>query len=166
MQNVSVSTAIALLRTIERYTPADFDVLGITQENFELLSQRDTWRREQLHIIIRTFNSVLFGTLEIMGLPKLVVPSEYVAAHITSIVAPENHMHCCILLAMERQTGVGALELAARQASPSQYDPTSADHLFALVCLLQDTDESNYARTRFRQRLGLRVEEALRGAIQ
>lgn len=160
MHNLSVPTAIAMLRTIEQYTPADFDVLGITQEDFEKLSSKEPWRRENMNVIMRTMNCLIFGSLEIMAVPKIVVPSEFVAAHIATIVNPANRMIACVWLAQERQTGVGALELAARQNSPSQYDPTSADNLFALVCLLSDTEESNYARIRFRTRLGLRIEEA------
>lgn len=159
--NLSVASAMALLRAIEQYTPADFDLLGITQEQFEMASQPAPWRRENLSIVMRTLNCILFGTLEVMGVPKIVVPSEYVAAHVVAIVNPANRMLACIWLAQERQTGVGALELAARQQQTSQYDPTSADHLFALVCLLSDTEEANFARDRFRVRLGLRIQEAL-----
>lgn len=151
---------MALLRSIEQYTPADFDLLGITKEQFEQASQPVPWRRENLNQVMRTLNCVLFGTLEVMAIPKIVVPSEYVAAHIVAIVAPANRMLACIWLAQERQTGVGALELSARQNQSAQYDPTSADTLFALVCLLSDTEEANFARDRFRVRLGLRIKEA------
>lgn len=161
-QNLSYATARAMLRTIEQYTPADFDTLGITEENFETTASQQPWRREQRTIIIRTLNAILFGSLEIMAIPKLIVPAEFVAAHVATIVAPANRMVACVWLAQERQTGVGALELAARQVTPSQYDPCSADHLFALVCLLSDTEESNFARDRFRTRLGLRINEAAR----
>lgn len=160
--NLSYQTAIAMLRSIEQYTPADFDVLGITQEDFERIGSPRPWRREEMGRIMRTINSILFGTLEVQAIPKIVVPSEYVAAHIVACVHAGNRMIACIWMAQERQTGVGALDLAARQEQPSQYDPTSADHLFALVCLLSDTDEANMARDRFRKRLGLRIEEAQR----
>lgn len=165
--NLSIASAMALLRSIEQYTPADFDLLGITQEQFEQLAQPVPWRRENLNQVMRTLNCVLFGTLEVMAVPKIIVPSEYVAAHIVATVHPGNRMLACIWMAQERQTGVGALELAARQNQGSQYDPTSADNLFALVCLLTDTDEANYARDRFRVRLGLRIQEALQqGSVQ
>lgn len=161
--NLSYATAIAMLRTIEQYTPSDFDVLGITQEQFEKVSGPLPWRREEMNLVMRTMNAILFGSLEIMAVPKIVVPSEFVAAHIVALVHPGNRMVACIWMAQERQTGVGALELAARQDVSSVYDPTSADKLFALVCLLSDTSHANTARDQFRHRLGLRIEDAERG---
>lgn len=160
--HLSYNTAIAMLRSIEQYTPSDFDVLGISQEDFERLSSPRPWRREEMSRIMRTITCILFGTLEVQGVPKIVVPSEFVAAHVVACVHPGNRMIACIWLAQERQTGAGALELAQRHEQPSQYDPTSADHLFALVCLLTDTSEANMARDRFREKLGLRIEESER----
>lgn len=157
---------MGLLRSIEHYTPADFDTLGITEEQFELVASPIPWQRPQLNIVMRTMTSILFGTLEVMGVPKIVVPSEFVAAHIVATVHPANRMLACIWMAQERQTGVGALELAARQNTASNYDPTSADSLFALVCQLSDTDRANQARDNLRQKLGLRIQQAQQGSIQ
>lgn len=163
--NLSIPTMMAMIRSIERYGPADFDVLGIPPENFEILTQADTWRYEHREIITRTFTAIVFGNVKIMGLPPIVLPSEFLAAVVATLIAPENQMHCCIWLAQERMTGKAAIELAARNEAPSQWDPTSGDALFALVCLAADTDETNWARKRFLERLGLRVQEAERKTV-
>lgn len=165
MTHLSLQAAMAMLRTIEQYTPADYQVLGITQENFEELFSPVVWRRENMGRINRTMMAILFGSLEVQGIPKIIVPAEFVAAHIVACVHPGNRMLACVYLAQERQTGVGALELAARQQSVSQYDPTSADQLFALVCLLSDTDKANTARVNYGKKMGLRIEEANQGMM-
>jgi hypothetical protein len=72
----------------------------------------------------------------------------------------------CILMAQERATGVGALELAARGQQSSQIDPCSADQLFALCCILEDNDAANYARMALREKLGIRIDNALKGLTQ
>lgn len=161
--DLSVQTAIALVGSIEQYLPSDFDTLGITPEQFDLLAQPLPWLRETMPELVRTMNAIIFGTIEKMTLPKLVVPSEYVACVISAVVHPCNVMSMCIIMAQERQTGVGALELAARNASPTSIDHTSSDNLFALCCLLTDKDRANIARVRLRERLGLRIEKALKG---
>lgn len=158
--NLSFEAALSTLRIIDKYTAADFDTLGISEQDFELASGEMPWRRDNITRVMRTLNALIFGTLEVMAIPKIVVPSEYVAAVISSFVHPANRMVACVWLASERQTGVGALEQSARSQSTSQLDPTSADQLFALVVMLSDTDASTEARKNFRARLGLAIEQA------
>lgn len=164
MHNLSYETALSTLRVIDQYTSADFDTLGINQQDFEYAAGPLPWRRDNITRVMRTLNALIFGTLEVMAMPKIVVPSEYVAAIVASFVHPGNRMVACTWLAMERQTGVGALELSARNQTTSQMDPTTADQLFALVCQLSDTDASTEARANFRARLGLAIEKAERTA--
>jgi len=165
MTHLSEATAKSVLNVIEQFLPADFDVLGITQEEFEFLNGPNPWLRPQMPNVVRTMNALIFGTLEVMTLPKLVVPSEYVAAVIVACVNPANIMAACVIMATERQTGVGALELSARSAQSSAIDPTSADQLFALCCILCNTERANMARVRLRQKLGLVIEKAMQGSL-
>lgn len=166
MHNLSYATAVSLLRNIERYTPADYEILGVTQEHFELLAQPQLWDLTQKAIVVRTLQALIFGTLNIMGISKIVVPAEFLAAHVATIIAPENRMLACVWLSAERSVGPSALELSARQESPTTYDPASADHLFALVCQLSDHEENSFARARYKQRLGLRVTQAEKEMLQ
>lgn len=159
MANLSRATARSVLRTIDKYTVADFDGLGITQQHFELATGEQPWRRDHIHAVMKTLNAILFGTLEQLAMPKIQVPAEYVAAIVASFVAPGNRMVACVWLASERKTGVGALELAAR-AHTDELVPTSATQLFALVVELSDTDESTQARLNFLDRLGLAFANA------
>jgi len=163
MSHLSEQTAIATLAAIDQYLPADFDTLGITPEEFELLASGTPWRRDYMPRLVRTMNALIFGSCEVMLLPKIVVPAEYVAAVISAVVAPSNIMSICIIMSQERATGVGALELAARSQQSSQIDPVSADQLFALCCILQDKDRANYARMALKEKLGFRIDRALQG---
>lgn len=158
MTNLSFESAYALLKRIDQYVAADFDALGITPQDFQLVANDAPWRRDNLNRVMRTMNALLFGTLEVMGMPKIVIPSEYLAAIITAVVAPANRMVCCVWMAQERQTGIGALEQSARSQATSQLDPTSADALFALVVMLTDSNGSNEARIRMHKKLGVAIQ--------
>jgi len=163
MTTLSEQTAVALIGSIERYLPQDFETLGITPEEFELLNEARPWLRETMPHLVRAMNALIFGSMEKMTLPKIAVPAEYVACVISAVVHPVNLMAMCVIMAQERATGVGVLELAARATSPTAIDPTSGDQLFAICCILADKDRANWARRRLREKLGLKIDEALKG---
>lgn len=163
MVTLSEQTAVALIKNIEHYLPQDFDQLGITEEEFLLLSENRVWSRSYLPRLVRTMNALIFGSLENMTLPKLTVPAEFVACLISAAVSPCNVMAMCVIMSQERGTGAGALELAARAQQSTAIDPTSADQLFALCVILADKERANFARMRLQEHLGIRIEEALEG---
>ena len=82
--NLSIQTAIALQRQIHKFTPADFDIIGITKEQFDQIAQEDIWIREQIPMVMQAFRNLLFATLNAMGYPSIILPSEYIAPHIGS----------------------------------------------------------------------------------
>lgn len=160
MQSLSFATAYATMKIIDQYTSADFDSLGITDTQFKLVNGNQAWRRDQLNNVMRTLNALIFGTLEVMAIPKIVVPAEYVAAIVATLVAPCNRMTACVWLSQERQTGVGALELSARGEQSATLQPASASQLFALVLELSNNEASSEARKNFMRRLGIETDKA------
>lgn len=154
---LSYETALTTLRNIEHYLTADYDALGIRKEEFELVSGPKGWLREDLRPVMRTLNALTFGTLELMGMPKIIVPAEYQAAIITACVAPGNRMAACVWLSQERQTGAGALEMSARNQTTAQMDPASADQLFALCVSLASSDSAGEARLNYALKMGIKI---------
>lgn len=164
--NLSIQTAIALQRQIHRFTPSDFDIIGITKEQFDQIAQEDLWIREQVPMVMQAFRNLLFATCNAMGYPPINLPSEYIAPHVATIIAPGNRMIACIWLHANNMAGNAALQLAARAQAPSQYEQTTPEHLFALVCLLSDTSDNAHARIAYKKRLGIKVKEAMEGKPQ
>lgn len=162
---LSTEIAHALFSRIDEYTVGDYAAIGINKQDFQKLSQTMHWRRDEIRNVMRTFNAILFGTLEVMGVPKLTVPAEYVGSVIAAIVNPANQLICCIWLAQERGTGAGALDMSARQEVSTGHDQVSAEQLFAIVCALQNTESSNEVKQRFRQKFGIRIEEQAKTAM-
>lgn len=158
--SLNINITIALLRNIHRFTPADFDIIGITKEQFDQLVQEDMWLRLQIPLVMQTFRNLIFATAHAAGYPKIVLPSEYIAAHVATLVAPANAYIACLWLQTEHLSGVAAAQLADRQTSPSEYEQLSGEKLFAQVCQCYDYDELSIARTNYRKRLGLAIDEA------
>jgi hypothetical protein len=159
-QNLSYQTALQTLRTIDQYTAADFDTLGISEQDFLLVSGPAVWQRNHIPVVLRTLNALLFGTLEVMAMPKITVPTEFVAAIVASFVHPANRQIACIWLATERLAGFAAAELASK-AQLGEIEPVSYDQLFALTLLLSDTQESTAARQAFQRRMNLAFNQAM-----
>lgn len=161
---LSLNIATALHSRIDEYTVGDFAALGINKQDFEKLNQDLPWRRDEIRTVMRTFNAIQYGVCEIMGVPKLTLPSEYVAATVAATVAPANQLICCIWLSAEHKTGAGAIEMSARGEQNPGYDHTSGEQLFAIVACLMDTEDSNEVRQRFREKFGLRIKENMETA--
>lgn len=157
---LSLATARSVLRGIGDYTSADFDQLGINKEHFDLTCGARPWKRDHIPPVMRTLNALMFGTLEQLGMPKITIPAEYVAAIVATYVAPGNRMIACVWLAQEHRTGVGALELSARGQQSKELAPATADQLFALVVALSDSDETTEARKNFLRRLSVAYDQA------
>jgi len=165
MSNLSVEVALGVVRAIPSYLDADYDALGITPEDFELCAQQQLWHVSQRYRVVRVLNACMFGTLEQLGLPTIIVPSEYVAAVIGIIVSPANTFAACTWLSQERLTGSAALEMSARGAPAQQVDPTSADQLVALVICIRNAELSSEVRKNLFTKLGARAALANEKAI-
>lgn len=163
MPTLHTEAAIGTMKAIADYTSADFSVLGITEDDFQLTYAPAPWKREHRRRVTQTLDALLFGTLDQMGLPRIAVPAEYVAAVIATFVAPCNRMVSCLWLAEQRATGARAMDLAAAGMEGAYVDPVSASQLFALVISLSDTDRSTEVRANFKSRMDKRVADTMVG---
>lgn len=157
--NLSLETALALFRRMPEYCNVDLDALGIQKSDLELVSGNLPWRIDQSDTVMRVLLAFVHGTVRILRLPPITVPSEYIAPIIASAVGPGNQQLACIWMAQEKMTGAGAMDLSARAAT-GQMNPTSADQLFALVCLLTAQGNYSYYRERFATAMGYEILKA------
>lgn len=155
------ATAIALIREIPRYLPADFETLGITPEDFNLVAGERCWLREHMSSITRTMNALFYGVAEKLTLPKITIPAEYQAAVICAVVHRANIHACCIILAQEGRIGASVIELAQGNQPAQSLQKANADQLFALCCIMEDKADTNYAREELRRKLGIQINKAI-----
>jgi hypothetical protein len=63
---------------------------GITQADWDLLSQNEPWTPEQVRQVRSVLASVIEVCMTIAGLPPVPLPGQYAAAVIAIVVAPAN----------------------------------------------------------------------------
>lgn len=150
---LSFATAYAVQKVFGDFLSADFQALGITPMDWELLKQSTPWRRDQTQRVLRTISAVVYGTLEVMNMPKFNVPAEFVACTLAATVHPGNMFVACQWLAYERLTGVPADDLAER--TTTGWEQSTPEQLLALVLKLMNSDANEKARKDFEYRVGV-----------
>lgn len=147
------------MSVIADYTPADFEALNVTPEDYKLTVENKQWLTPHRPRVERCLEAMLYGTTDLMGIDRITMPSEYVATLVATLVGPCNRRAACHWLSTRKLAGVAANELAASQQNGG-YDPTTPTQLWAQVVSLAEVEGSTEARQRFEQRIDRRVAEA------
>lgn len=156
---LSFAQAHAVMKIVADYTSADFGTLGITPEDYAMTCSNVLWLNQHRNRVERVLEALLYGTTDLLGIGRIVLPSEYVAAVIATFIAPANRSTACKWMSERKIAGASANALSA-DAGGTQADMTSHQQLFALVIALSETDASSEARQRFVDRIDKRLQAA------
>jgi len=149
---VSYPVAINCMNLIKDGMVNDaFEALGILPEDFELVCLSFPYIGADRHRVTTVLNSLIWGTLDVVGLPRIEVPTEFIASVISVFVAPGNIAVACRWM----EAGHAAEELAAG----GNLEPVTAAQLFALCCQLASDAPSIAAR--WEARTGRAVQRVL-----
>ena len=113
---------------------ADFSSFGIGEKEFDLLVGPTPWLQADKNIVVRVMDALLFGTMDITGVPRFQPPAEYIAAVIAQFVSGTNAFTACRWM----EGGSRAEELATGPLKEG--DPVTCRQLLALVCLIEGSD--------------------------
>lgn len=134
---VSYSVAVNCMRLIRDGAVNDaFEALGIIPEDFELVCQSDPWIGAERTRITNVINSLVHGTVDVMGLPRIEVPVEFIASVLCVFIHPANLAVACRWM----ETSYSAEDISAGGV----LEPVTAQRLFALCCQLA-SDAPPYA---------------------
>lgn len=158
--NLSVAAAIGCMQQIGSYTSADLSTLSITKSQYNLVHGSKPWARDHRRSVVQTLDALIYGAADVMGLQKITLPAEYVAAVIATFVAPVNLHVACHWVAEHKASGAAAADLAQLNQKSQRVDPVSAMQLIGLVTLLNAEDAATIAHQMFTERLGGRVQDA------
>ena len=111
---------------------------SVDYERLQLLMQNVSWTTSDRPAIRNILDAVLFGNLDTLGIPRFVLPAEYVAAAICKFVKPVNVMIAC---SWSERHGSDA-DTMSIGAEDARLEPVSASKLFALCCMLMSKIES------------------------
>ncbi len=116
-------TSLAMLRMLKEQVYLDnIDPVGL-----RILGRSSLWLASERNVVRNTFDGLLFQSLDMLGLPRFILPVEYVAAAIVAFVHPINFFTACL---WSESHGATTDELALE----GDYDRFSARQLFAVVC--------------------------------
>ena len=119
----SFLTAINLMKMISsQVEQANVDPLGL-----KVLRQPTMWLSSDRSTVRNTFDNMLFQSLDMLGLPRFILPVEFVAAAIVSFVHPVNFFTACLWSESHGST-------TDEMALDGEYDRFSARQLFSVVC--------------------------------
>lgn len=126
-----------------------------TTADIELVNQEGIWVAGDRAIVRNGLEAILNAGIDVLGLQRIQLPAEYIAATIVTAVHPVNWLIACNYLEDANITKVDALAGYAEQR-----EPFSAKQLFSL-CLLanvQDDQLEMNIRNKFRAAMELEME--------
>lgn len=136
------------------------ETLGILPEQLTLVTGHNSWKINERNIVVRTLDLLMFGTMDILSLPRFETPAEYVAATIAMFVSPSNIMVACRWM----ESGQPSADFLGNPAASTQNTSyINASQLFALVLQLANDGEVAQCRNQFEARTTQAVKEAITG---
>lgn len=115
-----------LLSTFEALSANFYQSIDITEADLDLLRSDAIWTSESRKKAKRTIDELMYGAMDIAGLPQFTVPAEYTASVIAGYVNPANWTIACHMC----QSGAVTAEDAE---SGRESEPVTPKQLLALV---------------------------------
>lgn len=103
--NVNIDALFGTMKALADHTHPDFKALGVTKTDFEKLTGETQWLVQDKSAVINTFKSIIYGTTDALGLDRVILPPEMVAAAIATIVSGVNRMVAAHWISTEINTG-------------------------------------------------------------
>lgn len=160
-KNLSIAVAIGVFQSIADYTSADFTTLGITIEDYNLVRRDTQWKNTERTRVMRTIDALVYGTTDVLGLDRISLPAEYLAAIVTAYVHPVNRLVVCHWLTAQQMSNGSAADIAEIGNTKAAVDQVTVRQLFALVLQLSDGAQASAARKSFEERINKRLAKAI-----
>ncbi len=147
MQALAAGSATGLLES-----------LGMLPDDLKLVMGNTSWRNNERNMVIRNLDTLMYGTMDVLGLPRFMVPAEYVAATIAMFVHPCNLMVACMWMESGQQS---ADAMGNPNSQSTNIQGVAASQLFALCIQLVNDGTVTKCRNQFEMRTNHAIREAL-----
>ncbi len=134
--------------------------LGVTPETLKLVKGTIPWTVANRIEVVRCLDALNHGVCDIVGIPKIALPAEYIAASIAKFVHPLNTQVACSWMEVKSS----AMEIASSNSKPMLHEEITAQQLFSLVMLLQSNNVVDVMSARFKQAVQDSVEAFMASA--
>lgn len=133
----------------------DFSAFGISEAEYLLLVGPTPWHAQDRGVVRRTLDAMIFGVMDVTGVPRFNPPFEYIAAVISCFVSGANVMIACRWI----EGGQRAEELLAGKG---EIQNVTAEQMFAFICMLRGADPA--VREQFDKKVGFAIKQATKAA--
>lgn len=130
----------------------NLDSLGVSHKDYEITTSNTHWVGSQRTTVVKCLDSILFGSLDIIGIPRFAAPAEYIAAVICLIVSPTNLLVACRWMEDGHRIDEIATDSGESAGSRSH---VSAEKLFALCIKLHNNCDVESFKHMFNKSCGL-----------
>lgn len=144
------ATAYNVARGVEDGT---LDILGLTRDDMNLVMTPRLWLSSERNQVRRTLDMLAFGSLDLMGLPRINAPAEYIAAMISCYVHPTNAQIAC-------RWYEGASPAEQLAGAGSFAETLTADQLFALYSGFHRNVACGFAHEALAKKVGVQIRQA------
>ncbi len=128
--------------------------LGIPPQDMQTIQGNIPWNGSQRTLVVRTLETLMFSSLDIMGIPRFSVPAEYVAAAITMFVHPSNILVASVWMESGRQS---ADALGNPVSASINREEVDAQQIFSLVLQLAGSSEVARCQQQFESRMKVSI---------
>ncbi len=132
--------------------------LNLLPEDLNLVKQDISWQNVERGQVTRTLEVLMHGTTDALGLPRIEIPAEYLAAAIIMFVHPSN-----ILVACRWMEGGFTSESMGNPSSATAQGSAiiTASQLFSLCTQLSNDVDLPAIRAQFEQRVNGSINSAM-----
>lgn len=128
---------------------------GVTQAAFDRYTGDTPWLGVHRSAVQRTHDAILYTSLDVLGVPRISLPAEYIVGAIASFVHAVNLQTACRWFAAG--TRPAEYYVAGEQG---ESEPTTAERLFAFLITAYDTDHSEAFDRKWVKSTGLSISRA------
>lgn len=114
-------------------TASIIDSIGVTEAEWELVVGDRSWIGQDRARVTRILDSLLYGLVDTMGLPRFELPAEYVATVISLFVSPCNYFSACSWMGSYVPGGILS-DSRSSDIPVEGLERVRPSQIFALVC--------------------------------
>lgn len=133
---------------------SNIESFGVSDADFALTTQQNPWLATDRNRVKKVLDSLIYGTMDAIGVPRFDAPAEYVAAVLAVFVSDDNLQNAC-----RWHENLSSTDDYV-QADVPQTELITAQQLFSLVLSFNHSDKADQARSQFEKRCQKAIEFA------
>ena len=160
MSPLTLSVCLSSMKMLSKGTATGpLQTLGLLPQELKLVTGDTSWKTSERNQVSKALHTLMYSTMDALGLQRFEVPAEYVAATIAMFVAPSNIMVACDWMQSDL---LSASAIGNPNIDSINRNPITAGQLYAIILQLSEHDAMiNSCRNQFEARVGMAIQKPL-----